>query len=85
MTENPYYRLLALIRAQQGAAPPQCFTARLQQLSPPVFTAGDTEFSPTLATAGMTLSESQLGQDFLCLWLEGRGILLCGLEEVSWR
>lgn len=85
MTDNPYYRLLALIRGQQASGQPQFFTARLQQLSPPVFRSGDTPVSPDLAAGGMTFSQDDLQADFLFLWIEGQILLLCRLEETSWR
>ena len=85
MTDNPYYQLLALIRAQQAVDRPQFFTARLQQLSPPVFVIGDTQVTPQLIPAGMVLEQADLQAAFLCLWLEGQVLLLCRLEEAPWR
>ena len=85
MTDNPYYQLLALIRAQQPAQGAQFFTARLEQLSPPVFRTDDTEVIPHLTSAGITLDERDLQAAFLCLWLEGQVLLLCRLDEASWR
>lgn len=85
MTDNPYYELLALIRAQQAGDRPKFFTARLQQLSPPVFTTGETVVLPGLIPVGMVLGEADLQAEFLCLWLEGQILLLCRLEEAPWR
>ncbi len=85
MTENPYYRLLTLIRAQQPGAGARFFIARLQQLSPPVFTADGASVSPDLIPAGFALQENDLGADFLCLWLEGQVLPLFRLEHPSWR
>lgn len=85
MTDNPYYQLLALIRAQQVASAAQFFIARLEQLSPPVFSAGEAEVCPRLTAGGLTLTQADLQAAFLCLWLEGQVLLLCRLDEASWR
>lgn len=85
MTENPYYRLLTLIRAQQAANQPRFFTARLQQLAPPIFTAEDAPVSPDLIAAGLDLMDTDLGADFLCLFLDNQVLLLCRLEHPFWR
>lgn len=85
MTENPYYKLLTLIRSQQATGQSHFFTTRLQQLSPPVFTADNMPVSPDFIPAGLVLQESDLGADFLCLYLEHQVLLLFRLEHPSWR
>ena len=85
MTQNPYYELLELIRAQQTGAGPHFFLARLQQLSPPVFAVEEAEVQPDLIPAGLVLTEADKQRDFLCLWLEGRVLLLGRLERPDWR
>ncbi len=85
MTNNPYYQLLGLIRAQQTGAGAPFFLARLQQLSPPVFAAEGAEVQFDLIPAGLVLTEADVQRDFLCLWLEGRVLLLGGLERPDWR
>jgi hypothetical protein len=35
--------------------------------------------------AELTLTEADKQRDFLCLWLEGRVLLLGRLEEPDWR
>ena len=85
MTENPYYRLLALIRAQQTPNESRFFTAKLQQLAPAVFAAGDARVTPRLQSAGLKLSARDVGADFLLLWLEGQTVLLCRLEASDER
>ena len=85
MTENPYYRLLQLIRSQQPAPSGQFFTATLQSLSPPVFIAGETEVLPDLVSGSLTLQAADVGKPFLCLWLEGQTLLLHPLNQPDWR
>ncbi len=85
MTQNPYYQLLALIRAQQTGQGAQFFLARLTRLAPPVLEAEGAQVQPALIPAGLTLTEDDLQRDFLCLWLEGRVLLLGGLEKPDWR
>lgn len=85
MTQNPYYQLLALIRAQQSGTGLRCFLVRLQQVSPPVFTAEGVEVTPDLVSAGLTLTEADRDGVFLCLWLEGRVLVLGRMEKPDWR
>lgn len=85
MTENPYYRLLTLIRAQQASNESRFFTARLQQITPAVFAAGDALLTPQLYAAGLSLTLQDVGADFLLLWLEGQTVLLCRLESSTER
>ena len=59
--------------------------ARLQQLSPPVFAVEGAEVQPDLIPAGLVLTEADKQRDFLCLWLEGRVLLLGRLERPDWR
>ena len=84
MTQNPYYQLLALIRAQQSGGP-QFFLARLTRLAPPLLEAEGAQEQPALVPAELTLTEADKQRDFLCLWLEGRVLLLGRLEEPDWR
>lgn len=85
MTENPYYRLLALIRSQQTGSSGQFFTATLTRLSPPVFLAGEAEVVPDWTVGELTLRSTDLGKSFLCLWLEGQVLLLHPLNTPDWR
>ena len=85
MTENPYYRLLELIRSQQTTASGQFFTATLTHLSPPMFIAGETEVTPDWTVGELTFQDTDLGKSFLCLWLEGQVLLLHPLNTPDWR
>lgn len=85
MTQNPYYQLLALIRAQQSGGGAQFFLAQLTRLAPPLLEAEGAQVQPALVPAELTLTEADKQRDFLCLWLEGRVLLLGRLEEPDWR
>ena len=85
MMHNPYYQLLALIRAQQTGAGAQCFLARLQQVTPPIFVAEGANVQPDLVPAGLTLTEADKNGEFLCLWLDGRVLILGRMTVPDWR
>ena len=64
MTQNPYYQLMALIRAQQSGGP-QFFLARLTRLAPPLLEAEGAQVQPALVPAELTLTEADKQRDFL--------------------
>ena len=85
MMHNPYYQLLALIRAQQTGEGASFFLAQLQQVTPPVFVTEGTEVQPDLVQAGLVLTEADRNGEFLCLWLDGRVLVLGRMTVPDWR
>lgn len=82
MTENPYYSLIRLIRAQSGGGGQPLFLALLEQAEPPVFSVGGERFSPALAAHGLQFSAEDAGSTYLCLSLDGQAAVLCRLENI---
>lgn len=83
MLDNPYYGLLALLRAQRGGGEcsvelawvdlPDGGEARLVDGRGEVLT-------PDLTACGLTLDEDSAGCACLCMRLDGRLLALCLME-----
>lgn len=82
MTDNPYYRLLALLRRQSGAQMPLFALAgvELQDDGRVLLRADGEEVTLAERAAGLTFGAAQDGARLLCLRLDGGLIGLCLLE-----